>query len=55
MSSTMSCDESKDFNRTEFREIVHPVWQADQFDIGKTKRQLLDNYTKKNTFITSSS
>ncbi|GFR25399.1 hypothetical protein TNCT_101791 [Trichonephila clavata] len=32
---------------TGFQEIVHPVWQANRFDIGNTNRNSLDDTTKK--------
>ncbi|GFQ79553.1 hypothetical protein TNCT_672461 [Trichonephila clavata] len=35
---------------TGFQEIVHPVWQANRFDIGNTNRNSLDDTTKKMCF-----
>ncbi|GFQ85842.1 repressor of the inhibitor of the protein kinase [Trichonephila clavata] len=37
---------------TGFQEIVHPVWQANRFDIGNTNINSLDNTTKKNVLST---
>ncbi|GFQ85921.1 TTF-type domain-containing protein [Trichonephila clavata] len=37
---------------TGFQEIVHPVWQANRFDIGNTNRNSLDDTTKKNVLST---
>ncbi|GFR14079.1 hypothetical protein TNCT_208771 [Trichonephila clavata] len=37
---------------TGFQEIIHPVWQANRFDIGNTNRNSLDDTTKKNVLST---